>query len=336
MRIRQAVALGSGAASSLLMMAAGPADAANAAKPLPASCSSSGPISARAVPATISLRSCPLQGRLLVLRMRNGRPGPGLHVPRPGTGTGGAALTTHGDYELSAFNTGRVLTIRWSLPPVAAHRAIRASDPACSENNFNTEGPFWANDVKPTDIWYYNQSTASRAGLGVSATTSDIRQANTNLTTGINNCGYAQNQFDVQGAYQGNTSKYANINSAAQCTGNFPDGQDTVSWGTFDSNHSGTLAYTCYHWHTNANGYPVMDEADTYIGSNRSIVDSYPANCSNKYDLQTVMTHEWGHAYGLAHETGGPDEVMYPYETPCVLRRHLGSGDYSGMDSLYP
>jgi Matrixin len=191
-------------------------------------------------------------------------------------------------------------------------------------------------DVTATDIWYYNESSVSRAGLSGSTTLSDIRQANTNLTQGINNCGFTQGAFEVKGAYSGTTSKFANINSASQCTSNFPDGQDTVSWGPFDTNHSSTLAYTCYHWHTNANGYPAMDEADTYLGSNRSIVDSFPQNCSNKYDLQSVMTHEWGHAYGLAHETSGADEVMYPTKFSCNDRRHLGSGDYSGMASLYP
>jgi Matrixin len=79
-----------------------------------------------------------------------------------------------------------------------------------------------------------------------------------------------------------------------------------------------------------------MVEADTQIGSNRHIVDSFPSRCSGVYDLQSIMTHEWGHAFDLAHETSGPDEVMYPVESPCHLRRHLGGGDWSGMDSLYP
>jgi len=308
-----------------------------AAKPLPAICTTSGPISARSAPAKISLRSCPIQGRLLVLKLSNGKLGPGLHIPGPGQGTGGSELTTHGEYDLSAVNVRGWVTIRWSVPAKPAHAATpAATDPACSENAYNWEGPFWANTGTPTDAWYYNESTASRAGLTVSATESDIRQANTNLTRGINNCGWSEGAFGVRGAFQGNTSKYANINSASACTSNFPDGQNTVSWGSFDSNHSGALAYTCYNWHTDANGYPVMTEADTYLGSNRNIVDTFPANCSNRYDLQSVMTHEWGHAYGMAHESSGGDEVMYPYESPCHLRRHLGGGDYSGMAGLYP
>lgn len=138
------------------------------------------------------------------------------------------------------------------------------------------EGPYWANTGTPTDPWYYNESTASRAGLGVSATTSDIKQGNANLTGGINNCGFSEHTFNVRGVFEGNTSKYANIISAAACSSNFPDGQNTVSWGTFDSSHSGTLALTCYAYHIDSNRTEAMIEADTYIGSNRHIVNTFP------------------------------------------------------------
>lgn len=142
--------------------------------------------------------------------------------------------------------------------------------------------------------------------------------------------------FPVHGGFEGNTSAYANINSSAQCTSKFPDGQNTVSWGPFDSSAAGTEAVTCVTWNS---GSLAMIEADIYLGSNVGMVDSLPSNCSSAgdsdLDLQTIVTHEWGHAYGLAHETSGPDEVMYPYKSYCQLRRHLGEGDYNGMSSLY-
>jgi hypothetical protein len=185
-------------------------------------------------------------------------------------------------------------------------------------------------------LWYYNESTASRAGLTVSATENDIRADNNNMTTGQNNCGFATNVFPVHGSFQGNTSKFANINSSAQCTSNFPDGQNTVSFGPFDSSAAGTEAVTCVTWNS---GSLAMIEADIYVGSNVGMVDTLPSNCASAgdldLDLQTIVTHEWGHAYGLAHETSGPDEVMYPFKNYCQLRRHLGEGDYDGMASLY-
>ena len=79
-----------------------------------------------------------------------------------------------------------------------------------------------------------------------------------------------------------------------------------------------------------------MTETDIRIGANRGIVDTLPTPCTSSYDLETIMTHEWGHAYGLAHETGGADEVMYPFQNLCGQRRRSGGGDWSGMFGLYP
>lgn len=59
-----------------------------AAKVLPAVCRPAGTIYVRSVPARISLRACPLQGRLIVLKLPDGGLGPGLHIPGPGQGTG--------------------------------------------------------------------------------------------------------------------------------------------------------------------------------------------------------------------------------------------------------
>lgn len=308
-----------------------------AAESTSSACPSAGTIPVTSIPSRVALRTCPIQGRQLAIRLPNGQPGPGLYVPPPEVGIGDAVLTTNGEYVLTAVNSKGYVTIHWSAPGTHATQtraASAAKDPACNENAFNLEGPSWMNTGTPTDIWYYNESTASRAGLSVSKSESDIRQANTNMTRGINNCNLPGGRFDVQGAFKGNTSKFANVTSQAKCSSRFPDGQNTVSFAPFTM--TGTLAATCFGWKITVSGSREMTEADTQIGSNRKIVDTFPSRCTNSFDLQSIMTHEWGHAYGLAHETSGPDEVMYPFSRPCVLRRHLGGGDWSGMDSLYP
>jgi hypothetical protein len=160
------------------------------------------------------------------------------------------------------------------------------------------------------------------------------------MSTGQNNCGFSEGIFAVNGSYQGTTSLYANIDSSGHCTSNFPDGQNTVSWGPFDSSqynqstHLGTLALTCIE-HGSFNGMQTITEADIYLGSNVGMVDSFPSNCTYQEDLQSIVTHEWGHAFGLAHETTESAEVMYPTRAWCTLRRHLGLGDWNGMASLY-
>ena len=93
--------------SAVTALIAGQAALASGAdvRPIPAFCRSAGAVFAQSVPAQISLRSCPMKGRLIVLRLPNGRIGPGLHIPGPGHEVGAAGLTTSGgDYALSVLN----------------------------------------------------------------------------------------------------------------------------------------------------------------------------------------------------------------------------------------
>lgn len=299
----------------------------------PAFCHGSTAINAMSVSSPLTLSQCPIQGRLLRIPLGDGRFVADIDVPPAGRTVGNATLTRDGEFEVIASNVKGVLSVRTLTPTTPQSGMAPAADPACSENAYNTEGAFWQSvNVEPTLLWYYNEATASRAGLTVSGTEADIRGGNTNMTTGQNNCGYATGVFPVHGAFEGNTGLYANIDSSGACTSKFPDGQNTVSFGPFDSSASGTEAVTCW---TSNSSTRAMTEADIYIGSNVGMVDALPANCSSSLDLQTIVTHEWGHAYGLAHETSGPDEVMYPTKSYCQVRRHLGEGDYNGMASLY-
>jgi hypothetical protein len=266
-----------------------------------------------------------------------------VHVQPPGKGQTVIVTATNGEAELTVLTDAHGnVTAKQSFADGSGNRAskIAATDAACTEGAWNGEGGIWYSPyASPTLLWYYNQSTASRAGLSGSTTLSDIRAGNTNMTSGINNCGFAEGRFEIHGGYQGTTSLYANLDSSTHCTTNFPDGQNTDSWGPIDSSHYnqsthvGTLASTCIE-RGSFNGMATITESDTYFGSNVQMVDSF-SNCHYQEDLQTAATHEWGHAFGLAHETSGPDEVMSPTRPWCSLRRHLGGGDWNGMASLY-
>jgi len=302
-------------------------------------CASTGPIIASSITSPVNISTCPIQGRQILMNMGSGVMGVGISVPPLNRGIANYALTTHGEYELKAVNEHGIVTVTASYPrkAVAAPASSRRRDPACSENYFNFGGGFWqSSNAEPTELWYYNESTASRAGLSVSASLADLRAGNYNMTTGQNNCGLQTNAFPVHGGFEGNTSRYANIDSNGDKTSKYPDGQNTLSFGPYDAAEvaKGVLANTVTLWNTNSDA---MIEADIYIGSNRGLVDTFPSPCNQKFDLQTVITHEWGHSYGLAHEYSGPDEVMWPSIGQCQggLRRHLGDGDYNGMSALY-
>ncbi len=57
---------------------------------------------------------------------------------------------------------------------------------------------------------------------------------------------------------------------------------------------------------------------------------------TGRYDVQNAMTHELGHALGLAHNPAKPDCLMYPHSTPGeVSKRALAADDREGLSFLY-
>jgi uncharacterized protein (TIGR03382 family) len=56
----------------------------------------------------------------------------------------------------------------------------------------------------------------------------------------------------------------------------------------------------------------------------------------DRYDVQNAMTHELGHAMGLAHNPNLPASLMYPHSTPGeVSKRALAQDDQDGLNFLY-
>jgi len=76
-------------------------------------------------------------------------------------------------------------------------------------------------------------------------------------------------------------------------------------------------------------------EADIVFNS------KYDFYCSSmcgkdRYDLQSVATHELGHFFGLPDRIDDPSSSMYIYTEKCdVSKRNLDSQDTEAMESLY-
>ena len=59
----------------------------------------------------------------------------------------------------------------------------------------------------------------------------------------------------------------------------------------------------------------------------------------NVYDLQSVVTHEFGHTFGLSdlYNSQCSQETMYGYGSMNDIRqRTLNDGDISGLQIIYP
>ena len=53
-------------------------------------------------------------------------------------------------------------------------------------------------------------------------------------------------------------------------------------------------------------------------------------------DIQNALTHELGHAFGLAHNPSDSQAVMYPTASPGeVIKRHLSPDDLAALSELY-
>ena len=67
------------------------------------------------------------------------------------------------------------------------------------------------------------------------------------------------------------------------------------------------------------------------------LVTSLPAGCTNKWDFEGTVTHEFGHAYGLGHTGNGHSNLTMEHEErPCsTYARTLGLGDWLGMKKMY-
>lgn len=284
-------------------------------------CTGSSPVVATALPDRLDLASCPIVGRTVVVDATSGSAG--VAVPVPGMTVGVAAVGAMGEQSLEITNDGTHLTV--AREAAATRTTGTTANKSCSESTYkltDRDAARWHEKLN----WRYNTATTARAELDPAKSLRNIRRANTNLTSNAYGC--TDGGFGAWGNYLGTTGKYANVDGYGRCTSKFPDGQNTISWGSLSG--TSALAVTCFAY--TADG---MVEADTYVGANRSIVNRLPDRCSNRWDLQSVMTHEWGHAFGLAHVSES-DLTMHTYVGPCSYRaRSLGYGDERGMRTLY-
>lgn len=118
------------------------------------------------------------------------------------------------------------------------------------------------------------------------------------------------------------------------------DGENIVAWGR-TSGDALAVSYVWYYTATN-----VVAEVDTIMNKKFSWYWSDPNSwpigqtCSYEgvYDAQDIMTHEFGHTFGLEDEYAGTyvHNTMYGYGSVSETKKNtLTTGDRVGVNALY-
>ncbi|MEO8700933.1 MAG: matrixin family metalloprotease [Kofleriaceae bacterium] len=114
------------------------------------------------------------------------------------------------------------------------------------------------------------------------------------------------------------------------------DGVLTLRWA-FDADdpdlEPGLLGQTFLAYRT---GDAQLVDADIVLNANDFVWTTDPTSCANEYDVESAVTHELGHALGLAHSIGHPEATMFATGDACdVAKRDLSADDTEGLDELY-
>ncbi|MGC4109220.1 MAG: hypothetical protein QM747_02065 [Nocardioides sp.] len=279
-------------------------------------CQGSGPVARSAIP-TLNAAGCALAGRTVTV----GRVS--VVVPPAGMGVVGDGVGRHGDVRgFTVTNTGS--SVRIVRGSNASAAAVAGDPPACKDKTFHLEGNKWASSLK------YHVNVGGLPGrLHAKAVIRAVKAGNQNMRKGHNNCHKPRLKTPAS-HYLGRTHVKPNIKVHGPSCGK-PNTTNVVGFANLPG---GLLGWTCY-WIYVKSGR--IAGADIVMDNGKYLVTKLPKTCRAKWDLEGAVTHEWGHAYGMAHTGSGHGNLTMQHElAPCsTYARTLGLGDWLGMNKMY-
>jgi len=291
-------------------------------------------IDARALPAVVEPGECPTGGRSISDGAVSSV------VPPPGRTVYAEVLTTSGAQELSVRRLPDGAIELDHVGEASPGDEPEASAGSGSSRAVDREGCYssaYANlDYKVVDqiTYNFNASTTPRS-LSRREAGNGIQKAARNVFDTRNGCRMGD-RVPVSAKYAGQTGAAAQVGDDL-CGLN--DGRSVVAFGDL---RSGLLAATCTLSEDRPNyEYDEVLSADIKINRAdfRWTTNPGSRSCSRAHDVESVMTHEWGHVFGLGHapESGGRNLTMSPtLNGPCqAAERSLGRGDVLGLDGKY-
>jgi hypothetical protein len=312
---------------AVVMLLAGSVQAGASARTVDERCVGRGPIPALALAHGSSGLGCSLVGRVVT----SGRVS--VVVPPTGMTVVGGGIGRHGD------PVGlRVVHSRDDVRAVvgaAAHKGspgggagggAGASPPACKDTTFHLEGHRWATSLRYRIALSHAPKRYQHRTL-----VRQIKAADLNMREGRNTCGKPHLRTPL-GHYLGHSASQPNIKAGfGSITCGAYNTRNVVGFGNLPP---GLLGWTCY-WYLNRSGH--LGAADIMIDTSRALSTNLPTPCANRWDFEGIVTHEFGHAYGLAHTGSGHDHLTMQHAAmPCsTYARTLGLGDWLGMKKMY-
>ncbi len=180
--------------------------------------------------------------------------------------------------------------------------------------------------------WYVNGRSIP-SNLSKSGAVGAMKRGGTNISNVQDACGIRDR---VRGRliYEGGTSRSVNIRSDTSCTSN--DGKSVVGFGDLPSNY---MAANC-HWSWIQDGPNRVAQSDIRLNKyDYSWTTRVTGSCRGRHDVESSMTHEWGHTFGLGEapeSSHGNLTMSNDSNGPCqTSERSLGRGDALGLNSKY-
>jgi hypothetical protein len=194
-------------------------------------------------------------------------------------------------------------------------------DPARGHIGFKAKAPLG---------WYFKRSSVP-SYLGKAAVLRAIKRGFGNITNSRNDCGM-RDQVGASAPYRGVTSR-----AATACSAYARDGKNVVDFGPLGF----AAGQACYSF-VYTPGRWTLTEVDVRFATDSFAWTLKPdaPGCTNRLDLESVATHEAGHAFGLDHVYGNHENATM-YGNPSMgpncgsSFRTLAEGEVLALRSLY-
>ena len=284
-------------------------------------------VDAAELPAVVDQDLCPVAGRTILDHWV------GAIVPAPGESVFAEAMSPECNQQLVVVNPPGDRLLLEEVGAEGEERepglATRAGGPsACSDAHFKS----WGMRLNHYIRWYFNRGTTP-SHMSEFATVMAMRRASVNVSGVQDSCGIPDRVPAVL-RYVGATNRSVNIGTGGVCKAN--DHKSVVGFGDLPSGYTGKACV----WAWIQDGPDRINSSDVRLNkADYGWTAKVTRSCRGRQDVESTMTHERGHAFGLGDisESSHASLTMSSESNgPCqTSERSLGRGDAFGLNQKY-